>query len=78
MSTTVTTMAEVSPQLPTLMFALVAVISASVSLFLPETDGAALPDTVEESEEVELVGVREVCQCRQHHQADAQSQAQSK
>ena len=71
-STTVTTMAEVSPQLPTLLFALVAVISASVSLFLPETHGAALPDTVEESEEVELVGVREVCKCG--HQADTQSQ----
>ena len=66
-------MAEVSPQLPTLMFALVAVISASVSLFLPETDGAALPDTVEESEEVELVGVRKICQCRRHR-ADTQAQ----
>ena len=75
MSTTVTTMAEVSPQLPTVMFALVAVISASLSLALPETEGAGLPDTAEESEEVELLGVREICQCR--HRADSQSRARA-
>ena len=74
LSTTVTAMAEFSPQLPTLLFAVVAVISAALSLHLPETEGAALPDTVEESEEVALVGLGELCQCR--HQDKVQDQDQ--
>ena len=74
LSTTVTAMAEFSPHLPTLLFALVAVISAAISLHLPETEGAALPDTVEESEEVGLVGVGEVWQCRPRHRDRADTQ----
>ena len=70
-------MAEVSPQLPTLLFAVVAVISAAISLFLPETEGVGLPDTLEESEQVGLVGVREVCQCRPHLRAGEEADTEA-
>ena len=63
LSTTVTAMAEVSPQLPTAMFCLVATVSGCLSLLLPETDGAVLPDTAEQSEEVRLVPPCRVCHC---------------
>ena len=55
-------MAELWPQLPTVMFCLVALVSGSISLLLPETHGSAMPDTVEQSEEVKLVRPGKVCQ----------------
>ena len=62
LSTTVTAMAEVSPQLPAIIFCLVAMVSGSISLLLPETHGAAMPDTAEESEKVRLVLPGKICQ----------------
>ena len=61
-STTVAVMAEISPQLPTIIFCLLAMVSSLISLLLPETHGSAMPDTVEQSEEVKLVRPGKVCQ----------------
>ena len=46
------------------MFASFALISATISLFLPETHGASLPDTPEESEMVSLLELRNVFKFR--------------
>merc|ERR1719369_2030670 len=59
LSTTVGILADISPLIPTAMFASCALVSATISLFLPETHGATLPDTPEESEKVEMVQLRE-------------------
>ena len=59
-----TALSEVSPQLPTWMFALVGMVSGCLSLFLPETHGAALPDTVQQSEQVPLLKLSQICHCR--------------
>ena len=61
-STTVAVMAEISPQLPTIIFCLLAMVSSLISLLLPETHGSAMPDTAEQSEEVKLVRPGKVCQ----------------
>jgi len=55
LATTISILAEISPLIPTIMFASCALVSASISLFLPETHGATLPDTPEESEMVPML-----------------------
>ena len=52
LSTTISLLADISPLLPTAMFAFFALTSAVLSLFLPETHGQPLPETSEESEQV--------------------------
>ena len=44
------------------MMASCALISATISLFLPETHGAPLPDSPEESEKVPLLQLNQVFQ----------------
>jgi len=59
LATTVGNLADISPVIPISMFMASAFISATLSLFLPETQGTKLPDTPEESEENKLLGIRE-------------------
>lgn len=60
LATTLGILAEISPLIPTAMFASSALISASISLFLPETHGAPLPDSPEESEKVPMLQLNQV------------------
>ena len=62
-------MAAVSPLIPTGLFTFFALMSGTVSLFLPETHGSHLPDTAEQSEQVKLLPLSKVCTCR-HKQSD--------
>jgi len=62
LSTTLGVLAEISPLIPTAMFASFALISATISLFLPETHGAALPDSPEESEKVPMLKFNQIFQ----------------
>jgi len=64
LATTLGILAEISPLIPTAMFASCALISATISLFLPETHGAPLPDSPEESEKVPLLQLNQVFQFR--------------
>lgn len=48
-------LADISPVIPTALFAGTSLISAFISLFLPETKGKPMPDTPEESENIKLV-----------------------
>merc|ERR1711915_389561 len=62
LSTTLSTLAAISPLIPTAMLAFFSLISAFLSLFLPETQGAPLPDTVEESEKVGMLPLKRIFQ----------------
>jgi len=62
LSTTLGVLAEISPLIPTAMFASFALICATISLFLPETHGAALPDSPEESEKVPMLKFNQIFQ----------------
>ena len=53
-ATTLGVLADVSPLIPPALFASWALISAALSLFLPETKGSPLPDSPEESEKIPL------------------------
>jgi len=68
LATTVSSMAEVSTLLPIGLFTTFAMLSAIISLFLPETHGCAMPDTVDQSEQVKLRKVSQLCQCSIKHQ----------
>lgn len=61
LATTVGSMAAVSPLLPTALFTFFALLSGSLSLVIPETHGASLPDTADESEKVKLLHVSKIC-----------------
>ena len=60
LATTLGVLAEISPLIPTAMFASCALVSGVLSLFLPETHGAQLPDSPEESEKISLVKIRQL------------------
>ncbi|XP_023332421.1 organic cation transporter protein [Eurytemora carolleeae] len=59
LATTVGKLADVSPSIPISMFAFSALLSASLSILLPETQGKPLPDTPEESEKDKLLGIKD-------------------
>jgi len=59
LATTVGKLADISPTIPIAMFATSALISALLSLKLPETQGKKLADTAEESEHEKLLGLKE-------------------
>ena len=44
----------VNPNFPICIFGLAAFVGAVFALFLPETQGRKLPDTVEEGEEIKI------------------------
>ena len=60
LATTMGVLAEISPLIPTALFASFGLISATISLFLPETHGAKLPDTPNESEKIALLKFNEL------------------
>jgi len=60
LATTLGVLAEISPLIPTAMFATCALISGALSLFLPETHGASLPDSPEESENISLLKISQL------------------
>ena len=61
LATTLGVLAEISPNIPTAMFATCALISGVLSLLLPETHGEPLPDSPEESETIQLITVSKLC-----------------
>jgi len=58
LSTTVAALADIHPAIPTCIFAVMALISGSITFFVPETMGRKMPETIDDIEIEPLFGKR--------------------
>lgn len=54
LSTTVAALADIHPAIPTIIFATMAIISGSITWFVPETRGRKMPETIDDVERLAL------------------------
>merc|ERR1719310_2567845 len=54
LSTTVAALADIHPAIPTLIFTVMAILSGFLTLFLPETRGRKMPETLDDVENVAM------------------------
>ena len=50
LSTTVAALADIHPAIPTIIFATMAIISGAITIFVPETMGRKMPETIDDVE----------------------------
>merc|ERR1719228_3134456 len=50
LSTTVAALADIHPAIPTIIFAVMAILSAAITIFVPETKGKKMPETFDDIE----------------------------
>merc|ERR1719357_2057500 len=56
LSTTVAALADIHPAIPTVIFAAMAIISGAITIFVPETMGRKMPETIDDVERTPCCG----------------------
>jgi len=56
LSTTVSALADIHPAIPTVIFATMAIISGAITVFVPETMGRKMPETIDDVERTPCCG----------------------